>query len=62
MTGWGALYGRVGFRGYQVRRPGWGGSTRAIGGPVTAEEAVALVVANLPEGTGAAVAGTADEL
>jgi len=47
---------------YRVRRPGWGDTTRTLSGPVTAEEAVAIVVAHLPAGTGAAVAGTADEL
>lgn len=48
--------------GYVVRWPGWGDTTRVLGETGTAEEAVALVVANLPEGTGPAVAGTADDL
>ncbi|WP_370377651.1 DUF6193 family natural product biosynthesis protein [Catenulispora sp. GAS73] len=47
---------------YRVRWPGWGDTTRVLGEAATAEKAVALVVAHLPEGTGPAVTGTADEL
>ncbi|MBR7829246.1 hypothetical protein KDK95_23260 [Actinospica sp. MGRD01-02] len=48
---------------YQVRWPGWEDIDRLVLGEAdTAEEAVALVVANLPEGCSAAVAGTRDDL
>jgi Family of unknown function (DUF6193) len=47
---------------YQVRWPGWGDDPVVLGQAATAEEAVALVVANLPEGSGPAVAGTRDEV
>lgn len=48
---------------YQVRWPGWYDLDRlVIGEAATAEEAVALVIANLPDGCGPAVAGTRDEV
>lgn len=49
---------------YQVRWPGWVDDLDrlVLGEADTAEEAVALVVANLREECGAAVAGTRDEL
>ncbi|MFI1972310.1 hypothetical protein BLA24_31900 [Streptomyces cinnamoneus] len=51
------LYRRAG-GGYVVIRYGEG----RLGEPDTVEEAVALIVANLPAGCGAAVDGTADDL
>jgi len=50
--------------GYEVRRHGWGWSDteRVLAEAATAEEAVALLVGYLPEGTGPAVAGTCDDL
>lgn len=50
--------------GYEVRRHGWGWdeTERVLAAAATAEEAVALVVDRLPEGTGPAVAGTCDDL
>jgi len=48
---------------YKVRAPGWSDDDHHVfGEPATADEAVALLVANLPEGCAAAVAGTADDI
>lgn len=47
---------------YEVRRLGSSDVRVVIGQAATAEEAVALVVANLPDGCGRAVAGTSDDM
>lgn len=46
---------------YQVRQPGWIDDPVVLRQAATAEEAIALVVANLPDGCGPAVAGTCDD-
>ncbi|MYY04760.1 hypothetical protein GT035_21590 [Streptomyces sp. SID4913] len=54
----GALFRRAG-GGFMVIR---NSDRTVLGEPETVEEAVELIVANLPEGTGPAIDGTADDL
>ncbi|MEU2250770.1 DUF6193 family natural product biosynthesis protein [Streptomyces sp. NPDC019224] len=54
----GTLYPRAG-GGFMVIRSS---DHTVLGKPDTVEDAVALIVANLPEGTGPAIDGTADDL